>query len=344
MSGDPSERLTQPIPGIVGIRAPLPPFAKPDHVNAYLAEGPDGGLVVIDTTLGWDDSLELLEHGARSMNRRLADVESIYVTHVHPDHVGLAGPLHDLSGAPVVCHPITERMLGRMHDASDSRMAEFLGEHGVEFDAGGAADFRESFPMLLPPLPARFEHVDAGNVVEFAGGSWTVHWTPGHDWGHIVFFREADSVLLSADVLLSEMKPSVQYTGEPEDPFGQFLDSLGLLARLDPAVVLPGHGHPFERGAERAHELGRLHEAALNNSLEALRKTGPHSAMELASLALGPDAGFLRKHMTLSETLAHLEYLRLRDRVVREKRDGVWYYAATSPVSSGSGSVDLRAP
>ncbi len=82
--------------GIRRVTLPLP--TRPGHVHAYLLPG-DEGWTLVDTGVGLPDAkaawaLELEQAGGR--------VATIFVTHFHPDHVGAAADLHELTGAPVV--------------------------------------------------------------------------------------------------------------------------------------------------------------------------------------------------------------------------------------------------
>ncbi len=74
---------------------PLP--MRPGHVHAYLLDGADGWTVV-DTGVGIPEASELWREELERAGGRVARV---FVTHFHPDHVGAAADLHELTGAPV---------------------------------------------------------------------------------------------------------------------------------------------------------------------------------------------------------------------------------------------------
>ena len=70
-----------------------------DHVHCYFLRSSTGGWILVDTGLGsrtpeerWRPVLDELE----------ALVELIVVTHMHPDHVGGARDIAELTGAPVL--------------------------------------------------------------------------------------------------------------------------------------------------------------------------------------------------------------------------------------------------
>jgi glyoxylase-like metal-dependent hydrolase (beta-lactamase superfamily II) len=82
--------------GIKQITLPLP--MRPGHVHAYLLPG-EGGWTLVDTGVGLPDAKELWQ---LELERAGGRVARIFVTHFHPDHVGAAADVHELTGAPVV--------------------------------------------------------------------------------------------------------------------------------------------------------------------------------------------------------------------------------------------------
>lgn len=316
--------FAMPYEGIFRVTCPTP-FPGLDHVHVYITDGPNGGLVVVDTALPFGDSFDRIEQGVRWMGRELSDIECIYLTHAHPDHVGCSGLLQEASGAPVVCHPICAENLTRMTTPDRwQKSAEIYAEHGRDPDVEIPSTMRNAAFELS--LPTRVTHIQEGDAVSFAGGQWDIYWTPGHEHGHVVFHRRSDGVLLVGDTVLGKITPHIGYYADPPDPLGQFLDSLDKVASLEPSFVLPGHGRPFEAGAERARAIYTHHELRLRRCLEILMRSGPWPAIEVARELFGRDIMFFEERLALAETLSHLEYLRLKGRVHRDMTDGVWHY------------------
>ena len=81
--------------GIRRVTLPLP--NRPGHVHAYVLEG-DDGWTIVDTGLGLPDARE---RWAAELAELPGPVDRIVVTHFHPDHVGAARDLAELTGAPV---------------------------------------------------------------------------------------------------------------------------------------------------------------------------------------------------------------------------------------------------
>ena len=81
--------------GIRRVTLPLP--TRPGHVHAYLLPGEDGWTLV-DTGIGLPDAKERWSEELAHLDGAVA---RIFVTHFHPDHVGAAADLAELTGASV---------------------------------------------------------------------------------------------------------------------------------------------------------------------------------------------------------------------------------------------------
>jgi glyoxylase-like metal-dependent hydrolase (beta-lactamase superfamily II) len=238
--------------------------------------------------------------------------------------------LQEASGAPVICHPIAKRTLEAMSNPDPERFqarmsiyAEF-GRATDEFAAAERAGASSFFSQMT--FPTRMTTIDEGDVVTFAGSEWDVYWTPGHEEGHVVFHRRTDGLIIVGDTVLGKITPHIGWMLEPPDPLAQFLDSLEKVARLEPSLVLPGHGRPFEDGSSRARAIAAHHRLRLRRCMEIVVRKGPMAAMDVARDLFDRELMFFEERLALAETLSHLEYLRLRGRMHRDMHDGIWLY------------------
>src|SRR6185436_8358398 len=88
-------------PGIRRIPIPLP-IRGLSIVNAYLVEGAHGWSLV-DAGLHTDEAEQALRGGLADAGIGIEDVQRVFVTHLHPDHMGMAGTL-ERAGAEVLMH------------------------------------------------------------------------------------------------------------------------------------------------------------------------------------------------------------------------------------------------
>jgi glyoxylase-like metal-dependent hydrolase (beta-lactamase superfamily II) len=299
-------------------------FALPlgiDHVHCYLLRSGQDRWTVVDTGLGLPEAADRWRAVLDDVGGR---VGRIVVTHFHPDHVGAAAPLAELTGAPVyqgeVDYAQCLRAWGPSH--SPQRFYDYMRRHGMPEDhaesmsSEGArlASWVRYSPDPEPLVPG--EHVDG----------WEVLLLPGHADGHLAL--ERDGVLIAGDTLLAAISPNVGlYHDAHPDPLGDYLGSLARIAELAPRVAFAGHGPAIDDPPARARELIAHHAERLDATRAALDGT-PRTAYDV-SLVLFPDPlprGLRR--FALAETRAHLEYLALRDRAERVSDEDVTAYAA----------------
>jgi glyoxylase-like metal-dependent hydrolase (beta-lactamase superfamily II) len=285
--------------GIHRVTLPLP--TRPGHVHAYLLPG-DDGWTVVDTGIGLPDAKEIWSAHLDDAGGRVA---RIFVTHFHPDHIGAAADLHELTGAPVyqgaLDYAQCELVWG--NPAWPERLVEWFRLHGCPDDVteelvGQSSVYRpfiryQRDPVLVTPG----EQLDG----------WTLVAAPGHADGQLCLLK--DGVLVAADHLLGRITPTVGlWPASRNDPLGDYLTALGTTAELDPEIALPGHGDPIADPAGRARELQEHHRVRLEETIAALGpepRTGYELSLDLFGAEL-PPAG---RRFAVAESLSHAERL-----------------------------------
>lgn len=284
------------VPGVFRVTFPLP-FGI-DHVHCYLVAS-DDGWTVVDTGLGLPAAREQWERVLDGI-----EVARIFITHFHPDHVGAAADVAELTGAPVLQGAADYEQCRRAWgDGSAERLAEYMSRHGLP-DAD-VAGMRGEAGLLRAAVHAAPDPqlVGEGDSVD----GWEVLHLPGHADGHLVLLR--DGVLIAGDTILTPITPAVGlYPEARENPLADYLGSLRRIAELAPRVALSGHGKPVEHPAERAREIAVHHDERLEQTAASIA-AGPRSAYE-ASLHVFPEPlPSVVRRFALAETRAHLEYL-----------------------------------
>ncbi len=95
-------------------------------------------------------------------------------------------------------------------------------------------------------LAFRFDDTLAPGEGFHGGGlEWEAHAAPGHDMGALMFFEPRHRILVSGDALWENGLGFV-WPHETPNPFVESaMDTLDRIERLDPRIVIPGHGAPF---------------------------------------------------------------------------------------------------
>lgn len=327
-------------------RLPLPLHDSPlGHVNAYLIRSGEG-CVLVDC--GWDtaDSLRALEGHLRALGMRFGDIRDIVVTHIHPDHYGLAGRLREIANANLRFHRVEELAVESRYANAD----ELLGEMREWLRLNGAPSsdldrLSRASTSMLDRVQIAFPDsvLDGGEEINCGEFTLRVVWTPGHSAGHICLYEPLRKVLFSGDHVLPNSSPSVGLHARAiGNPLADYLDALEQVKRLDARVVLPGHGDPFTDLPGRVNQLLDHHAQRLDEMERLLTPVGC-TAYDMASHMCWsqgrdwPDLSGYEQRLAIMEALAHLELLHAQHRVAKRFTSGMAWYGA---VERSDGAVD----
>jgi glyoxylase-like metal-dependent hydrolase (beta-lactamase superfamily II) len=312
--------VTELEPGILRLMLPLP--SGPRHVHCYFLAG-DDGWTLVDTGLGlaetpWDEILGQLD----------GPVVRIFITHMHPDHVGGAEAAATATRAPVLQGRLDYAQCEEVWGSEDwpERIAEWFLLHGV-------------------PPPVAEELVESGHVfadfVRFAWNptivepgdevdGWRVLAMPGHADGHLVLHR--GDVLIAGDTLLTPITPAIGlYPESRPDPLGDYLATLDRIAALDARVSYGGHGELVGAPATRCREIAAHHADRLAQT-EAALGPEPRSGYEVSHDLFGDALPPIQRRFAVAEALSHLEHLVVLGRADRREDDRAVTYTARSSV------------
>ena len=320
---EPGETLTV-APGVEWARLPVPGSLK--HINVWLVEE-EGGFAIVDTGLPLDSSKAawrtILE--GRSVTR-------VIVTHMHPDHLGLAGWLTAKLGVRLWMtrgEYLTARMLvadARPEPPADVAAMWRGAGWSDEQQTDAAAKGWGNFARAVHRLPDGYVRVQAGDRL----GPWRAVIGAGHCPEHLCLIDDARRMMIAGDQVLPRISSNVSLTMlEPEgDPLGEWLDSLARFrAELaDDLLVLPSHGAPFTGLHARLDALIDGHMKQLER-LEARLREAPRPAVDCFGVMFARAIDDKLLGMATGETLAHLRWLERRGRAQMDERDGVWWWS-----------------
>jgi glyoxylase-like metal-dependent hydrolase (beta-lactamase superfamily II) len=210
----------------------------------------DDGATLVDTGYVTHNAqtLLLVKHvlGGRKLKR-------IVNTHLHSDHCGGNALLKRELGAEIVIPPGLATAVERWDESA------------LGYRACAQACERFVHDALISPE----------QTLTIGASQWQAFASPGHDPHSIVLWNADDRTLISADALWEHGFGAIFSEVEGESGFAEQRAILQLIERLQPRLVIPGHGAPFTdvRGAlTRAFQrLGALEASPERNARQVIK-------------------------------------------------------------------------
>ena len=186
------------------------PFAL-NHINLWVLKD-DNGWVVVDTGVASADiKSNWRKCFAGDMNEE--SVNKIIVTHLHPDHIGLAGWMNKKFSAPLymsrsdylMCRMLVSDTGGK-HQRKENLfidppvLQKMNLMHSERFGGFGSA---------ISKLPDSYNRLKDYDVINIGGYDWEVVVGSGHCPEHICLYNKKLKLFISGDQVLPKITPNV---------------------------------------------------------------------------------------------------------------------------------------
>ncbi len=155
------------------------------------------------------------------------ELQEIWQTHAHIDHVAGLKEAKEATGVPILMHSLEQPVY-------DSAVQQGM-----------------FFGIPIEPLPPVDQYVEDGQVVNVGELSATVMLLPGHSPGSVAFYFEDEGLFFGGDVLFAGSVGRVDLPGCNPAAMRQSLARVKTLP--DDTLVLPGHGPTTTIGEEKKY-------------------------------------------------------------------------------------------
>jgi glyoxylase-like metal-dependent hydrolase (beta-lactamase superfamily II) len=194
--------------------------------NIGIIVGRDGVLVV-DTGMGPRNAETVLDE-VKKITRK--PVAYLSITHFHPEH-GMGAQAFPAS--TIIIYPTAQK--AELLEKGAAMINQFSGV------STGIAD-------LLKPVKIRMPNVTFSEEAEIDLGDFPVrllHWGSSHTRGDEFVFLPQQSIVFGGDVVVNRFFPIM---ADSDSSGTNWIEILGRLEKLHPAIVVPGHGEVGDVG------------------------------------------------------------------------------------------------
>ena len=190
-----------------------------DHINLYALRTNDGWLLIDcginaqSNAVQWPPILEKL--------RAKAPIAGIIISHYHADHIGYAGQLARITGAPVMIGRTEYDQATQTYALSDAESGEIAGNAYLNFGFDDETVARKRaggnfYRTLVGELPDA-KIIEPGHVFTTVSGSWEVRFDAGHSPGHMSLTDTARGLFIGIDFLLPRISPNISVSLQNPD-------------------------------------------------------------------------------------------------------------------------------
>lgn len=303
------------------------PFQIGD-VHLYLIKG--DALSLVDAGVKTVEAWKALSYQLNKLGIQANDIEQIFLTHHHPDHIGL---IEKFPRANIIAHPYVDFWLTR-NESFFQKYEQFYKQLLVQ------TGVPESFYIIIDQLRSPLRYAGEGKLAsKLAEGDvlpgheeWEVIETQGHAQSHLSFYRKKDGLFIGGDHLLYRTSPNplleppyVDQTVRAK-PLLQYRANLKKCLLLDIKQILPGHGPTFANVESYIHLQFKQQEKRAQKVCELL--TGNMLTPFQICQELFPKYYKHQLELTMSETIGQIDFLTKHEKIEMFIDDEIYYYRA----------------
>lgn len=303
-------------------------------INIFIIKTEDGNMI-IDTGFNNEENKANMEEVFKELDLDLKNT-SLFLTHLHSDHVGLAHYLDQKGIKEIFLSQVDGFIVENGLKLSDFewqnilKNAKLQGLEEENLDINDHPGYKNRPQELF-----RYTKVNPGDKIKLGEFNFTLIDQAGHTPGMLGLYEKDKKILFCGDHILGKITPNITWWGEKYgDSLGIYLKNIEKIKDLHIKHLFSSHRFLLEDVNERIEELKNHHKKRLDETLSIIKKYGRVNTYEVTkNLSWDiraknwddfPDS---QKWFATGEASAHLKYLLGKNLIKEELDNGIYYYS-----------------
>ena len=308
------------------------------EINIFIIKDKDEAMI-IDTGFNNEENRANMDQIIEELELDLGKT-SLFLTHLHSDHVGLAKYLEDKgikqifmseTDGYLLDHGISIEDLQWQNVLANAKMQGLIGQakSAENLDINDHPGYKNR-----PKEKFSKKTLKPGDRLDFGDFHFEILDETGHTPGMVGLYDKEKSLLFCGDHILGKITPNITYWGEEYgDCLGKYLTNIKNLKKENIKTLFSSHRHLVEDTNKRIDELISHHKKRLEETMDIIKEHGPINTTEISknmhwdiSAKRWSDFPSSQKWFAVGEASAHVIHLKSQGLIREEIIDGVAYY------------------
>lgn len=303
-------------------------------MNIFVVKTPEANLIV-DTGFNNPENRANMDKLIEDLDLDLSKT-SLFLTHLHSDHVGLAKYLQDKGIKEVIMSEVDGYIVDQGLTLEGEQWQALLENAKLQGLESENLDIHDHPGYKNRPEESfDYKKVRPGDTLDIGDFHFVLLDEAGHTPGMLGLYEKEKKILFCGDHILGKITPNITRWGEKYgDSLGTYLKNLKKIKDLDIEYLFSSHRFLVDDVNARIDSLIEHHKERLALTLSIVEKYKRANTVEVTKNLNRDikakdrnDFPASQKWFAVGEASAHLKYLLGQGKVKEEIEDGVYYYS-----------------